>query len=622
MNESGYCTQCGAQLADGACPACLLKLGLSGAVPPLADPPAPSPVRVRSRRTKIWLWPAIAMALLAAAFALIRLSPRKAIEGPVIRFSIPAPARSAGQLAVSPDGRRLAYTARGQSGETLLWIHAFDSVEDRPLAGTEDAAFPFWSPDSRNIGFFSQGKLKRIDPTGGPSLVLCDAPQGRGGTWSSAGEIVFAPATFGPLVRVSAAGGAPHALSSFDASRGQSAHRWPYFLPDGRHFLYWTATQPQEESSVFVGTTEYPEARMLIPGGSAAVFSNGYVLFVRGNALLVQAFDPARLELTGDAQPIAEGAGWSADNGPAFSASANILAYRAAADPRTRLIWSDRQGKVVGPAGEPGIIGAFSLSPDGTRAVVARRESEDRPSALWIQEFARGVNMRLTFEPLTNATPIWSPDGSRILFSARRNGGTGVFQVSANGSGKEELLLQTPGAVNISSWSPDGRVVAYTAVDAKGGSAIWALPQGGDRKPMPILQDSFRSRQASFSPDARWIAYVSNESGRDEVYVRGFPSGEGKWLISSNGGTRPSWRRDGRELFYMSPEGMLTAVEIASGASGIRPGAARPLIHTDGASAYAATADGQRFLMKAPIEEESPSGINVVMNWPQLVRKQ
>jgi Tol biopolymer transport system component len=197
-----------------------------------------------------------------------------------------------------------------------------------------------------------------------------------------------------------------------------------------------------------------------------------------------------------------------------------------------------------------------------------------------------------------------------------------MFQLPANGSGREELLLQTPAAVSVDSWSPDGRFFAYTAADAKGGSAIWALPlEGGERKPMPILPDNFRARQANFSPDARRIAYVSNESGRDEVYVRGFPAGEGKWLISSSGGTRPSWRRDGRELFYMSPEGMLMTVAISTAASGIRPGAARPLFHTRGGDVYAAAADGNRFLMKAPIEDASPPGINIVLNWPLQLRK-
>jgi Tol biopolymer transport system component len=361
------------------------------------------------------------------------------------------------------------------------------------------------------------------------------------------------------------------------------------------------------------------------------VFSNGHLLYVRANVLLAQPFDPVRLRLTGEARPIADGVGWSTNRGPAFSvsnsstnSSANpgILAYRAAGDPKTQLAWFDRQGRMLGPASEPGMIDGFSLSRDGTRAVVARRESEDGPSALWIVEFARGVNMRLTFGSLSASSPIWSPDGSRILFSARREGGTGMFQLAANGSGKEELLQQRPGNVHIDSWSPGGRFIAYTAADAKGGSAIWALPaNGGDRKPMLILQDSFRVRQASFSPDERWIAYVSNESGRDEVYVRGFPSGEGKWLISSSGGTHPSWRSDGRELFYVSPDGTLTAVGIASSASGIRPDVARPLFRTRGATRYSATTDGQRFLMKTRVEDESPPSINVLLNWHQLLRK-
>ncbi|MBZ5632409.1 MAG: hypothetical protein LAO55_04705 [Acidobacteriia bacterium] len=626
MEEPSYCARYGVQLVDGSCPACLLKLGLSGAIPPLAEPAPTSPASARRTRVLKWLWPAIAVALLAAAAVLFPRG-RTAVEGPLVRFSIPTPGGDGGQVAVSPDGRSLAYSGRGPRGETLLWVHAFDSVEDRPLAGSEDATFPFWSPDSRNLGFFAQGKLKRIDVAGGPPLALCDAPQGRGGTWSMEGEIVVAPGAFGPLFRVPAAGGAPKQLAPVDASRGARAQRWPHFLPDGRHFLYWATMPPQQQSGVFIGSVDSPESRPLVPDTSATIFSNGHLLFVRSNALLAQPFDPFRLVLTGEAQPIAEGAGWSADRGPAFSASNSstnpgVLAFRAAADPRTQLAWFDRQGKMLGAAGDPGMIDTFSLSPDGTQAVAARRESEDGPSALWVMEFARGVSMRLTFGPLNNPSPIWSPDGSRVLFSTRLDAGTGMFRMPANGSGKEELLLQTPGAVNVDSWSQDGRFVAYAAVDAKGESSIWALPlEGGGRKPMPILQDNFRSRQANFSPDALWIAYISNESGRDEVYVRGFPPREGKWLISSNGGTDPSWRRDGRELFYMSPEGVLTAVEIAPAGSGIRPGIAHALFQTRGHTVYAAAADGRRFLMKAPVEDASPPGVNVIMNWSQQLRK-
>ena len=343
------------------------------------------PVSGRRRRVIQWLWPAIAIALAAATIVMFLRGSRKPIEGPVVRFIIPTSDAAGEQIAVSPDGRRLAYSSRGRRGETLLWVHAFDSIEDRPLAGTEEAAFPFWSPDSRNLAFFAQGKLKRIDLAGGPPLALCDAPQGRGGTWNTEGEIVFAPAAVGPLLRVSAAGGAPRRLLPAGTSREPMAQRWPQFLPDGRHFLYWTPAQAPQVSGVFVGRSDSPEVKALIPGASAAVFSNGHLLYVRGKVLLAQPFDPVRLRLTGEGRPIAEGVGWSADGGPAFSVSANgILAYRTAADPRTRLVWFDRSGRVIGQVGEPGMIGAFSLSPDGKQAVVARRESEDGPSALWV----------------------------------------------------------------------------------------------------------------------------------------------------------------------------------------------------------------------------------------------
>ena len=485
MEEPGYCVKCGTQLADGACPACLLKLGLSGAIPPLADPaPASAPaslIRVRRSRVGKWLWPAISVTLLAIASVLFLIRPRTSVQGPVVRFSIPVPGAD-GPIALSPDGRKLAYTRRGPKGETLLWIHSFDSAEDRALDGADDAAFPFWSPDSRNIGFFAHGKLKRIESSGGPPLDLCDAPQGRGGTWNINGEILFAPAAFGPLSRVSAAGGVPQQLGPSDASRSSRTQRWPHALPDGRHFLYWATMPPPQGDGVFVGMTGSSEARALLPGASAAVFSNGYLLFVRRNVLLTQPFDALRLELTGEARPITEGAGWSADRGPAFSVSTNgLLAYRTSADPRARLVWVDRQGKIVGQVGEPGVVDAFSLSPDGMRAVIARRESEDGPSALWVLDFARGVNMRLTFGPLSNSSPIWSPDGSRILFSMPSRCRQRRYQVPANGSGKEELLLQTPGTVTLDSRSADGRFVAYTASGHQGGFGDLGLAVTGRR---------------------------------------------------------------------------------------------------------------------------------------------
>ncbi|MGH9660416.1 MAG: TolB family protein, partial [Bryobacteraceae bacterium] len=424
----------------------------------MADaPPAFKVVRIPR-----WLpWAALAALLLIALIALVTLVRRtKSPRRPVVRYTLPL--EEDGDFALSPDGAILAYTA-----SEMLWVRRLDALQGRTLEGTEGAAGPFWSPDSSAIGFFSRGTLKRVAAAGGPPLTLCEAPGGRGGTWSPGGSILFSR---GVVFRVAAAGGTPQAVTQRDPSKQETAHRWPSALPDGRHFLYSAVSVRPEHSSIRLGAVDSKESRVLAPGtSSSAVFAEGFVLFAREGILLAQPFHPRRLDLDGDARPLR-----FTERVDAMSASATgVLAYRTGDSRKSQLAWFDRTGRNLGIAGEPGESERFAISPDGKRAVVA--------PGLWMLDFVRGTNMRLTFDPVAAAAPVWSPDGLRIAFGAS-DPDSGLYSAPSRGAGRAELLYRSGEHIAPDSWSPDGRFIVYTARDAKGVKSLWALPLA-DRKP-------------------------------------------------------------------------------------------------------------------------------------------
>ena len=553
----------------------------------------------------------------------------------VTRFLILPPEKAdyLGSPVISPDGRLIIFTARDASGKESLWIRPLDSLDAHPLPGTEmlgSGSLPFWSPDSRSIGFFAGGKLKRIDVSGGPAQTLCDAPGNGGGTWNREGVIVFMRNNLGDgLYRVSSTGGTPTPVTTLDKSHNEIGHAWPRFLPDGRHFLFLSLGNLQEKTAIFVGSLDSKETKLLLNAQSNMAYAPpGYLLFAREQTLMAQGFNADRLELTGEAVPVAEGIGRALSTGSIFFSvsETGLLVYRSSQlAAGSQLVWFDRAGKQLGTLGAPGGYAAIRLSPDGKHVALQRPDDEKRTLDIWLIELAHGTPTRLTFDPAIDAYPIWSPDGSHIAFASTREGLANLYQKLSGGAGGDELLFKSDDPKLPTDWSPDGRYLLYQDRSQKD-LDLWVLPLFGERKPMVFLQTDFAEQYARFSPDGRWIVYVSNESGKTEVYVRSFPDSGGKWQISNGGGAQPHWRRDGKELFYLSPDKKLMAVEVNGSSGTFQSAIPKPLfdLHvnsTDRFSDYDVTADGQRFLVNTVVEQNARSPVTVVMNWTADLKK-
>ena len=534
-------------------------------------------------------------------------------------------------LAISPDGQKIVFVAT-EEGRSRLSLRSLDAVSARPLTGTEGASWPFWSPDGRSVGFFADGKLKRIDVDGGQLQNLTDAPSGRGASWNRDGTIIFTPDQLSsPIFRIPAAGGEPSPLTRPESPK-QTSHRFPQFLPDGRHFLYYVLGIP-ESRGIYIGDLQGSETRRLLDADSAALYATpGRLLFVRQGTLFAQDFDAARLELRGNASPVAEriALNTGALGSAAVSASmAGPFVYRTgSAGGLRQLVWLDRSGKDIGKAGDLLSASSVELSPDGRR--VALHQQVNQNIDVWLLELGRGVLSRFTFDPASDIFPIWSPDGSRIVFVANRKGPFDLYQKPAIGAGTEESLLATAQDKGPTDWSPDGRLLLYRSVDPKTGYDLWALPMNGDRKPFPVVKTNFDERDAQFSPDGKWIAYQSNESGRFEIYIQPFPGPGSKLQVSTNGGAQVRWGPNGKELFYIALDARLMAVPIrlASNPQTAEPGSPTPLFATRVGGAlqgtfmqqYDVSSDGQRFLMNT-ITEEAASPITVILNWNPEAKK-
>jgi serine/threonine protein kinase len=558
----------------------------------------------------------------------------------VLRYSIQAPEKShIHTFALSPDGRYLAISQEVE-GKTQLWVRPLDTLAAQALPGTGDATYPFWSPDSRSIGFFGAGKLKRIDVNGGPVQTLCDATTGRGGTWNRDGVIVFAPSNDGGLQRVAAVGGVPAPVTKID---GPGAHRFPVFLPDGRRFLYLSTEGPQDKVGVHVGSLGSEPTRQVLADQSSAAWlppqssGNGYLLFLRKNTLMAQPFDSRILQSAGDMFPVAE----PVSSGPvrnhalaSISGNGVLVYWSGSRFGLIQLAWYDRGGKALGNVGPPANTGHFALSPDEKVVAVPRRSGGrgDTNMDIWLHELTRGVDTRFTFHASRNAAPVWSPDGRRIVFGSTRTGYSNLYMKDTNGVGQDDPLLESGPDRFPSDWSRDGKYLLYDESGSKTKSDLWVLPDPNGspraRKPVPFLQTPFNESQGQFSPDSHWVAYTSDESGRDEVYVRSFPSGAGKWKISIAGGQFPRWRHDGRELFYLSPERKLMVAPVKA-ASSLQPvlevAAPQSLFQTGIPSTlnfpYAVAADGKRFLMNIDVGDTVETPLTVVVNWLAAVNK-
>lgn len=592
-----------------------------------------------SRKKPLGLLPWIAAAFfLATTLVLGGLYFRRA-EQPrphITRFNLLPPEKTnyGEWIALSPEGRRLAFIVRGPNSKTL-WVRALDSVEARELPGTEGAECPFWSPDARFIGFFAGNKLKKIDVEGGFPQTLAEASADpRGAAWGPDGTIIFTPTFTSPLLKVSSAGGTPEPVTEFDEALGQTSHRWPSFLPDGRRFLYFARTKNKEMEGIYVGSLDSKDDKFLFNATVLAAYApanavgSGHLLFMRDGTLMAQPFDASRLQLTGEPSVVAEGVlSFPGEGGPtayaAFSASANgHLSYLTGGTSQTQPGWFDRAGKALGSVGSPGQFSEPFQSPDGRRVAFVRTEGQ---ADIWLLDLTRSNMTRFTFDASADVCPVWSRDGSRVFYSSNRDGGTfNLYQKISSGAGNDELILKAGSNTFADDWFPakEGALLLYEVENPRTRYDIWVLPLAGERKPYPFLQTEFNETHSQFSPDGRFVAYVSDETGRAEVYVQSFPASGGKWQISTGGGDQPQWGRDGKELFYLSPDQTLMAVTVALGEA-FEPGSPVPLFATrvpqfgltGDRNHYVVAPDGQRFLINNIVDEGNRNPITFVLNW-------
>jgi serine/threonine protein kinase/Tol biopolymer transport system component len=577
--------------------------------------------------------------LLAAAFFLLmmvvgaawRQASQRHPHSMYFHTSVPFPAND---LALSPDGRMLAIVAySAQANNYVLWTHEVGGRRTSALDETQGASYPFWSPDGKFIGFFADGKLKKVQVSGGRPQVLCDAPNGRGGTWNRDGVIVFTPdAASAGLFRVSSSGGSPVGITKLDASRSETSHRWPVFLPDGKHFLYLGANFSGllENNAIFLGTLDSQERRLLVGTSANAAYAEpGYLLYLRDNKTLVaQSFDLRHYVLSGEPFSLSDEVLYfpQVDRAVYGVAGGDVLVTQTGKGTTfSQLTWFDRGGRPAGTVGVPGSHNNVRLSPDGHRVTTDQTDPDGRHRNIWIHELAQGpATTRLTFEPSFDSNPIWSPDGKQILFCTTRGGGFRLYLKNADGSGSDEEVadLGSVGQGNAWDWSRNGKYLLVRKANE-----LWFL-SWPERVAKPLLQANWTVRNAQFSPDGRWMAYASNETGSMEIYVSPFPSINGKWQVSSGGGQEPRWRQDGKELFYLSADAKMMAVAVTTGASfkAASPVALfqthppQPVSSQDDFS-YDVSSDGQRFLIATTVDEANAAPLSILLNWASQIEK-
>ncbi len=583
------------------------------------------------RRTNKLAWAFATIAAAVAAVALFFLYQAAQKQLPVLRVEINPPDKlqfnlsgdHGGPAAISPDGRYVVYSANNSANGTQLYLRPLDSTSAQALPGTEGAMFPFWSPDSRSIAFFTDDKLKRIEVTGGTPVTICDSTLGRGGSWNQDGTIVAALSYNTGISRVSANGGTPTPVTVVDFDH-YSSHRWPWFLPDGKHFLYIAVKHNapiSPDTAVFLASVDGKENRLLMHTLSNAIFASGRLLYQRENSLVSQVFDPSSGKLSGDPETLSENVQFDSGLWRMNVSVSNdgMLVYASGATTGNEILtWYDRSGKKLGTVGEQAEYFDLDLSPDEKQ--LATTELNTATATIWLHDLLNNRQSRLTFTGGAHLTPIWSPDGKQIAFTSDQQ--TAISVKTLGSSAPEQTLISSPKPIfqALSDWSRDGRYIMYEQgvgfnVD------LWVLPLAGDRK--PFAYTSGGASRGTFSPDGRWVAYVGQEAGRPEIFVAPFPWTGAKWQISNGGGASPRWSATGKELFYFDLTGV-TAVEVDGSGSAFQIGSSKQLFRLPLrgiiAREYSPTKDGQRFIAISPSEGSSQS-LTLVQNWQAELKK-
>jgi serine/threonine protein kinase len=607
----------------------------SGTQPGTIATPAPTGGR---RYSEPLAWILAVVALIAAiTIGAIHFSPRESKL--VVRSQINAPEKfrfnfvgdNGGPPVISPDGKLVVFSAM-VDGKSQLYLRSISKLSLDALPGTEGGTFPFWSPDSRSIGFFTIDKLKRLDVGGGPAVAVADAAQGRGGSWSASGVILFTPNYASPLFQVPASGGTPAAVTNMDPK--YTTHRWPWFLPDGKHFVYMAANHKDPTSAntaVYFASLDGRENRLLVPSRSSAVYASGFLLYVRDNALVAQSMNASSGQFQGDATVLNDDVQVDATlwRGT-FAASENgtLLYQPGSAQAGLNMAWFDRNGKQEGTVSTTDDYRQIELSPDGKRVVVSVGEPL---ASLWVYDLTRKTRTRLTFGNENYSHPVWSRDGSQIAYTqgggAANDAGHKILSRASNGTGEQKLLLTLDPASGMQQalcdWSPDGQFLMFrNGFSGVGdGFDLWILPLFGDRKPFPYVTGPGDQQYAQFSPDGKWVAYVSDETGRNEVYVAPFPRTGAKWQVSQNGGMLPRWRRDGAELLFAGfNSGQFMAAQVNGRGTNFEVGEVRELFTMNNmtpsiaSEQYDVSADGNRFLV-ITTGEAGTLPLTLVQNW-------
>ncbi len=566
-------------------------------------------------------WGLFAAATLAAGFlAFLHFNAPEPVVN-TLRFEIPPPSSVQFQDAprISPDGKYLAYNATDSTGAVLIWVRPMNALTAQAIGGTEGAQRPFWSPDSRFLGFMAGGKLKKIPVTGGPVSVICDAPTGADGAWSTNGTILYDGRSTDPIMRVSAAGGVPAAVVTADSTREVAQVGWPEFLPDGRHFFYLEIGPKQ---TLMIGDLDSDKRIEIGPCESQIQYvPPGYILYSRSGSLVVQPFDAKKLKLTGEPIPVAEQVTSSAIGASDFRASMNgTLCFSARRAQGGVLVQFDRSGRKVAQIPTPANILLPTISPDETKIALRVVDDQTRSRDIWLVEPARGISSRLTVANTTENYPIFSPDGRKVLYYSDATGSSGLHTKELTGAGREEKVLDADTEFIPDDWSLDGRFVLYERQGTTSRTDIWVLPMEGERKPFVFLDGPFDEYQAHFSPDGRYVVYGSDESGRPEIYVQTFPDRSAKWRVSTEGGEDPVWSADGREIFYLSLSQDMISAPVRLEPS-FEPGVpvrlfASPVLFPLGPrNHYVVTKDAGTFYVIAPQTAASLPSTTVIVNW-------